>query len=359
VDDSISGSANTWTAGLRWSPVSDLQFRGNKTSSIRDPAITELFLPTSNSFTFASDPCDENFINLGTAPATRKANCAAAGITQPFTSNIVNATAPDTVSGNPNLQPEHADSRTVGFVLRPRWTPKLDLTMDYIDIRLTNAIESLTATQILDACYDSTDYPNNPSCKLFTRNSAGQITMVHTGYVNAGYLRFTGLASALNWVVDVPTFGHAEAGSLGSLEFRASHLDTMRLVSKVGAASQNNNAGEIGTSKSKGQLNMTYRKGPFYWYWQGVFIGNAAFSNVNTPTTQNYWGVANWWLINSTLGYQVAENTRLRLVVNNVFDKEPPYPALAGSGGNFAGATSQYFSGIIGRAFTLSVDMHF
>ena len=359
VDNSISGSANTWTVGLRWSPIQDIQFRGNKTSSIRDPAITELFLPTSNSFTFANDPCDENFIDKGTAPATRKANCAAAGITQPFTSNIVNATAKSTVSGNANLQPEHADSRTVGFVLRPRWTPKLNLTMDYIDIQLSNAIESLSATQILNACYDATDYPNNSSCNLFQRNSAGQITIVHTGYVNAGYLRFTGLASALDWTVDVPTFGHGEPGSLGSLEFRLSHLDTMRLTSKIGSASENNNAGELGTNKSKGQANMTYRKGPFSWYWQGIFVGNAAFSNTNVATTQNYWGVSNWWLINSTIGYQMADNTRVRLIVSNVFDKEPPFPALAGSGGNFANATSQYFSGIIGRSYMLSADIRF
>ena len=34
----------------------------------------------------------------------------------------------------------------------------------------------------------------------------------------------------------------------------------------------------------------------------------------------------------------------VRLVVNNVFRKEPPFPALAaGTGGNFASATSLYF----------------
>ena len=49
----------------------------------------------------------------------------------------------------------------------------------------------------------------------------------------------------------------------------------------------------------------------------------------------------------------------MRLTVDNVFNKEPPYPALAGDGGNFASATSLYFAGIIGRTYLLAVDYRF
>ena len=94
VRNSIAGSSTTWTGGLRWSPIEDIQFRGNKTRSIRAPAITELFLPPSTANEFANDPCDKNFVTQGTAPATRKANCTAEGInTATFVSNVVNATA--------------------------------------------------------------------------------------------------------------------------------------------------------------------------------------------------------------------------------------------------------------------------
>ena len=111
VDNSIAGTATTWTEGMRWEPTEDVQLRANRTKSIRAPAITELFLPAATSFQFANDPCDHNFVNQGTAPATRKTNCAAAGIdTATFTSNVVNATALGTSSGNANLQSETADS---------------------------------------------------------------------------------------------------------------------------------------------------------------------------------------------------------------------------------------------------------
>jgi outer membrane receptor protein involved in Fe transport len=78
-----------------------------------------------------------------------------------------------------------------------------------------------------------------------------------------------------------------------------------------------------------------------------------------TPTTQNYFSVGNWWLINSTIGMQFNKQFRAQLIVDNVFNKEPPFPALAGTGGNFVGATTTYFSGILGRALQLSLDYKF
>ena len=47
VNNSIAGNSDTWDAGLRWAPTQDILFRGNRTVSIRAPAITELFLPAS------------------------------------------------------------------------------------------------------------------------------------------------------------------------------------------------------------------------------------------------------------------------------------------------------------------------
>ncbi|HEY2677067.1 MAG TPA: hypothetical protein VGI65_08855 [Steroidobacteraceae bacterium] len=66
-----------------------------------------------------------------------------------------------------------------------------------------------------------------------------------------------------------------------------------------------------------------------------------------------------WWLINSTLGMQWTPQFQTRLIVDNVFNKEPPFPALATSGGNFANSATTYFSGILGRPFQMSVDYKF
>jgi outer membrane receptor protein involved in Fe transport len=366
VDNSIAGSSTTWTAGLRWSPVKDAQFRGNKTRSIRAPAITELFLPAVPAYSFANDPCDLNFVNQGPNPAVRAANCAAEGInTATFTSNVVNATALGTTSGNTSLTSETADAEALGVVLRPRWVPRLNLTVDYIDIKVTNAIEQLDLTTIMDSCYDSTDYPNNQYCHLFTRNGQHQVVDFHSGFVNAGNLHFTGITAGLDYTFDVPSFGR-DPGTLGSLQLRANYLDTQRLTQQIGAVPLQKLDGQLGGAnstgnsvKSKGTLDLAYRYKTFGWNWQAQFIGAANFANLNPPNFQDYMGVSRWWVINSTVAYEFPHRVTARLIVDNVFNKQPPFPAVASSGGNYTQAVSLYWSGIMGRYFMLAADAHF
>jgi iron complex outermembrane receptor protein len=355
VDNNIAGDATTYTYAVRWSPIEDVGFRANKTKSIRAPSITELFLPTAQTFSFANDPCDKNFVGQGPVPATRAANCAAAiaGYSPTsFTSNVVNASALGTTSGNTGLQSEIAFSKTFGVVLRPRFVPKLNISVDYIDIALKDAIESLTLTDNLDACYDSSNYPNNPSCSTFTRNSAGQITNFHAGYVNAGLLEFTGIQAALDYTFNLPW-------DLGSLQTSAHYLDTQRLKSQIATAAPLDISGQIGYSKNKGSIDILYANQGFSWDWQAQFIGPAQFSNQNTSTSQDVLGVGSWWLINSTVGMKFNPQFQVRFIVDNVFNKQPPFAAIAGTGGNYAPGTTTYFAGILGRALQISVDYKF
>jgi outer membrane receptor protein involved in Fe transport len=360
VNNSIAGSSNTWDAGLRWAPTRDILFRGNKTTSIRAPAITELFLPASTSNEFAQpDPCDKNFVTQGPDPATRAKNCAAAGInTATFTSNAINATVQGTTSGNPSLVSEVAKSYTYGVVLTPRWVPNLSIDLDYVDIDMTNAITQLNLTDLLEACYDATNYPNASECSAFTRNSAGQIVGYHDGFVNAGLLHFQGDTISVSYQTLLPW-------NLGRMSWTGNYLDTKTLKLQVAGNTAVNEAGELGAQgglviapKTRASIATNYAKGPFSWYWQAQFTSGENFSNLNTATSQYPLTVGRWWVINSSVSYAFGSHVNLRLVVNNVFDKLPPYPALSGAGGNFAAPTSYYFAGIIGRTYQLSIDAY-
>lgn len=356
VNNSQAGDSTTWTGGLRWSPVEDVQLRGNKTRSIRAPAVTELFLPNSTSFEFANDPCDKNFINQGTDPATRAKNCAAAGIPPGFVSNVVNATAQGITSGNPNLTSETADSKTYGIVLRPRFIPHLNVSVDYIEINLSNAIAQLTLVELMDACYDAPNYPNVPACSAFTRGANHQVTSYHDGYVNAGLLDFQGITYAMDYSFSLPRH-------YGSLQLRANWLNTRKLMSQVGSASPNSNLGDLEATQAaahdRGTFDLNYKNGPFQWYWQAIYIGSFKFNNQDKPNSKDILGVSHWWLMNTTLTYDVTKSFQVRGIINNVANKEPPYPALAGTGGNFSSATSLYFQGIIGRTYLLDLDYRF
>jgi outer membrane receptor protein involved in Fe transport len=53
------------------------------------------------------------------------------------------------------------------------------------------------------------------------------------------------------------------------------------------------------------------------------------------------------------VGVKVNQQFGLRFIVDNVFDRAPPYPSPAGGG------TTQYFSGILGRYFRAAANVKF
>ena len=352
VDHSVAGKATTWTAGLRFEPVPILLFRGNYTRAIRAPSVTEAFLPTSQAFSTASDPCDKSLIGSGPDPAIRAANCAKAGITQPFTSNILSFTEPITVSGDSNLQNEVADSRTVGFVLRP--IERMSLTVDYVKIDIEQAIVSLNPTNVLDACYDSASYPN-AYCSKITRSSNGQITLVQTGYGNAGFEDFNGITTEFDYSFDVP-FASTPRG-LGTLDLRLNHFFANQLKQAVGSEDVTVLTGSLGNSKHRGVLDVTWNKNQFYALWQARFTGRAVWDNSLPATNSQIQGVGNWWVHNLTAGYNVGAHLNLQFVVDNVFDKQAPFPLPASPPNSTLGlpnAVETYYSGILGRYFILT-----
>ena len=93
ISNTQAGDVTVFTYGGTWTPFDGLSVKGNVTESVRAPSLTELFQPIVSTFEFADDPCDSRFINDGDNAANRQANCATDGIVQPFTSNVVNATA--------------------------------------------------------------------------------------------------------------------------------------------------------------------------------------------------------------------------------------------------------------------------
>ena len=138
VDNSIAGDATTYTYALRWSPIEDVQFRGNKTKSIRAPSITELFMPSA-SIDFSSPMILAIRTSWVRAQCRRREKRTA----RPPLPATTRRTSPQmssmrrvlgTTSGNTGLQSEVAFSKTFGAVLRPRFVPKLNISVDYIDI---------------------------------------------------------------------------------------------------------------------------------------------------------------------------------------------------------------------------------
>ena len=352
VDHSIAGKIATWTAGARFAPLSILQFRGNYTRAIRAPTISEAFTPTTESSQSALDPCDQTQVNLGPDPAVRTKNCAAAGITQPFSSNILNVGAPVISSGNPRLLNEITDSRTFGLVLRPM--QRMSLTVDYVSIDFEHVIEYVDATSVLSACYDSPDFPN-ADCARITRDPTGQVALVRTGSENEAFASFNGVITEFDYACDLAF--DAAPRYLGSLDLRINHfLENHFTLSKPAGEGVFVLPGIIGQSKHKATIDLTWSKERVFALWHARYTGPAIFDNSLPPGYSQVTGVRGWWVNDFTLGLTPISNLKLQLVVENVFEKQVPQPLPAvPPGGSLAGG-SIYFSGLMGRYFVLSLD---
>jgi iron complex outermembrane receptor protein len=356
VNHSVAGHATTWTAGLRFEPVQMLQFRGNYTRAIRAPSVTEAFTPTSQAFATASDPCDTSLIDTGPNPAVRARNCATAGVPKPFSSNIISFTEPITVSGDPTLQNEIADSRTFGFVFKP--LPRMTLSVDYISIDIENVITTVNATDVLNACYDNPSFPN-ADCARVTRTPSGpnqgQITLVQTGFDNEGSQKFNGVQTNFVYGLDL-----GSGARYGTLDFSLNEFFMNHNTQTVGSNDQLAFAGEIGFSKHRAVFNTQWSKGPLFALWSVDYTGKAVFDNQQSNNVSQFLGVNAWWINNLTVGYQPIDNLKVQLVVDNIFDKQQPYPlpTVPPTSNNGAG-TSTYFSGIMGRYFVLSASYKF
>jgi outer membrane receptor protein involved in Fe transport len=347
IDHSLAGGDLTWTAGATWQPIRDITFRGNFTRSVRAPAVTELFNPTSAIFTTADDPCDSRFLNSGPNPATRQANCAADGLPADFQSNIVDFTTRGTLQGNTALENEKADSWTVGAILRPRFLPGLTLSVDWVDIELEGAIQSLNAEQTLQACYDDPGFPT-AICDQFTRDANGQITFIQTGFANAASRSFAGLVSELQWRIDTPFLGAESAVNLG-----VNYIYYDQLEFRVGQGDLTTLRDSIGYSPHQFTANVTYYNGPFRGQVQVQYFGPTQVDPDANPGTYDFPDVEDIAYVNTSLSYDVSEQFQVRFIVDNILDTGTPFPTPGGGG------RVTYFDGIMGRYFKVGARVRF
>lgn len=352
IDNSLAGGDPVYTLGGRYSPFRGLILRGNYTRSVRSPALTELFLPVSTFGTFAVDPCDNRNINSGANAATRLENCRAAftalGLPADYNlvSDIQSAAITGTTGGNRALRNEEAKSWTAGFVFTPRFLRGLTLSADWIDIEITDAIVNLNASNTLRACYDNPDFPSSV-CGNFVRDAAGQITSISTQFANAGYTRFSGLQADLQYDLDL--------GRFGGLDLTAGFFFVdRRETSQSGAGFDlNRGDGEIGDSKYRVTARAGYSLGRFNTLYEVLWRSSALFDRDFTPESRDLLRVDDYYLHSVSFGYDILDrredgkNVRLRFIVNNLFDEEPPFPV----------SSAAY--NLLGRYFTIGMNARF
>jgi iron complex outermembrane receptor protein len=189
---------HTWKAGGTWEPITGLSFRGVYSHSVRVPNFGELFSPQIvQTVGITNDPCSGVFI---TQNPNRAANCATVLPSLALPLPYPNTNAPTILlGGNTGLSSEKSDSLTLGTVLQPRFLAGFDLTVDYFDIKIHNAITAVPYLSILNLCVDGSA-PDTFYCGLISRNPAnGQINTVQASNYNLATLGARGIDVGANY----------------------------------------------------------------------------------------------------------------------------------------------------------------
>ena len=328
LDNDFAGTDEAWTVGLKYSPIPDLEIRGNVTRSVRAPAITELFLPLSGTFQFANDPCDATNIDSGPNPAARAANCASGGgglpaITQPFTSAARNASVLGKTGGNPNLSNEVADAWTAGIILRPRFIEGLQWSIDYVEFDIADSIEQFTVTQLMQACYDAAGFPNS-FCSAFNREDDGQLPATGafvTGYVNAGARTYQAFTSEILYSFEALA---------GQFDISGSFLNIQQFDRTL-LGTTTDFKGEITNGASEWQANFTasYSRDTWSAFLQPRYIGEGIWDNDAADDRYSIPGEDGVWIFNTGARYDITDQIGVQLNINNLFDELPSAASIA------------------------------
>ncbi len=206
---STIGDTFTWNVSGLWAPTEDILFRGTYAQAVRAPNINELFNPAQGAFFRPVDPCDAGNLVSGADPALRQANCEALFAQLGFDPTLgtgsyayvdpLTARFSGSVSGNPDLQEETAKTWTVGTQITPSFLPGFVLSVDYYNIEIEDAINAVSAQDIVDNCVDSSSI-NNAFCTLVDRNSAnGGFSFLRQSSLNFARQETAGVEASMQY----------------------------------------------------------------------------------------------------------------------------------------------------------------
>jgi outer membrane receptor protein involved in Fe transport len=244
-DYNLSGGVSTYKADGTWTIIDSLSIRGGYARATRAPSVGELFMAVSGSQVAignsgptafnSGDPCDASSAYLsssanGANAAKVQALCVAQGAPVGFVN--IQPRPSITTNGNTALEPESADTYSIGGVFRPHLDGPFSasLSLDYYDIKVSNTMGTIGAGAILWNCYNASTNPtydiNNPYCQRVSRNpNTGLISNIQNPLLNLGEYHTAGEDVQADFGLSLGSMGRLTANIL------LNHLDKFTIQS--------------------------------------------------------------------------------------------------------------------------------
>ncbi|HKQ14747.1 MAG TPA: TonB-dependent receptor [Steroidobacteraceae bacterium] len=355
-DYSNIGSVTTWRAGLEWGPLEWLRFRGAYNVAIRAPNINELFAPIQEGFSPGNDPCAA----VRNPSQAQKDFCVQQGVPAAEINNFVQAALgfSQVSGGNPDLQEETSNTTTIGAVMR---FDRLNVAVDYYEIEVEDAVDTINAQTTLDVCYQLLDANSEP-CKAITRLPGnGQVFQVRASNSNIASLSVKGVDLTADYTMPLPDAIAFSGGANLSLALQTGWLfeRTRQLVGAqpidcAGFFGSCTAQGAGGSPDFKGIFSASYSSGPVMVRTQLRYIGGLeplAAIAASTPVVAD--AVT---YVDFATTVQLGEKYELYGGIDNAFDEQPPL--LTSSWGGDANTDVTMYD-VIGRRYFVGLRARF
>jgi iron complex outermembrane receptor protein len=336
-DYSLDFTTDTYKLGVEWTPVQDIRLRTSYQRSVRVPNVAELFGAVTVGLDGTIDVCAGDDVQLTLE------QCMRTGV-QPDQYGRIGANAAaqynGLVGGNPDLQPETADTLSFGIALQPRFAPGFRLQIDYFDIKIEDAIQSPNADFSLLLCALNGD---PLLCSRVQRDGDGSLFESNDGFVvdtfqNIGELRTSGVDFDASYDLDI-----GGAGRLG-FNFVGTWVESLETVPQPGVkydcTGLYGSVCGVPAPEWRHKFDTTWRTP-----WAGVDVTlswryfdevrrDAESSQGDNPflsqlsrftgvkATDTLLGSRSY--IDLTGSVTLADKYTLRVGVNNLLDKDPP-----------------------------------
>ncbi len=369
-DYSLEAVGGVWTyaAGAEWAPVRDITFRGQYQRAIRAPNVGELFGGQANGFPAATDPCSSR--NTSNQTATVRQLCIQTGVPAAlvFTAGVQpNNQIEGTFGGNPNLEEETADTYTLGAVIRPRFIPRLSITVDAYDITVEDSISVLGGglNNTLNLCFNVIQDLQSQFCQAVNRDPAtGQIGGNFPVLIlnsNIGRLETRGVDFQLDY--NTPLGFSMMGGTESRLNFffLGTYTDRFDITPVADLPDQIDEcAGRFGIRacgspqpRWKWTSRLSLIDGPMTLSGRWRHIGSVRDDDDDTDfiverlNAKDYFDLA--------FAFDVSDGLRLTMGVNNLFDTFPQQLGFNQEQANTFPGTYD----VIGRDFFISANLRF
>ena len=229
---SNSGLVETWKVGLTGQVTDEFRVRGTLSYDIRAPNLWDLYTPGGT----GGNTCQPFVPRPGVGP-----------------NPCFNVTG-----GNPNLQPERANTASAGVIFTPNWLPGLTTSLDWYQIHLHGGIITTNQNTILTQCRAG----NQSYCGQIQFSTPGDtlspIAFIFATRVNAALISTAGFDFAAAYGFDLFT-GSVEVFFNGNYVYDFSQDQNGIYFQGAGST----NSFYSGQAKFQGTLGANYREGPW------------------------------------------------------------------------------------------------